>query len=276
MDKKTNYFTRTLICIFSICLASMVAFNYIYVETIGSLKNGSLIIILLILILIFSESFDSFSIGKIISISRKLKEKNEEVDKLESKNSQLLSQVISLTTNQNQVQSSKQIFGDYYERPKKQKNVDNEKVVKELLDRIGTSLVISDIEESIKNELTEEGLEISTETETVLIRHLAGTQLLLEFVKIDKYIFGSQLNLLKELAEISPEGYTKNEIIEYFENVKLSFPNSFNNWDEEKYLGFLYSSILITKKEDKVHLTNFGQEYIDWVITNRANEHRSL
>lgn len=276
MDKKTNYFTRTLICIFSICLALMVGYNYIYVEPIGTIKNGNLIIILLILILILSESFDSFSIGKIIAINRKLKDKEDEVEKLETKNTQLLSQIISLTTNQNQVQSSKQIFGDYYERPKKQKNVDNEKVVKELLDRIGTSLVIAELEESIRNEITQRGLEISTETETVLIRHLAGTQLLLEFVKIDKYIFGSQLNLLKELAEISPEGYTKNEIEEYYESVKQTFPNSFNNWDVKKYLGFLFSSILITKNGEKIHLTNFGQEYVDWVAVNRANEYRSL
>lgn len=245
-----------------------------YVEPIGAIKDGNLIIIFLILIL--SESFDSFSIGKIISISRKLKEKNDEVEKLESKNSQLLSQVISLTTNQNQVQSSKQIFGDYYERPKKQKNIDSEKVVRELLDRIGTSIVISDLESSIKNEIIQKGLEISTETETVLIRHLAGTQLLMEFLRIDKYIFGSQLNLLKELAEIQPEGYTKNEIEEYFESVKQSFPNSFNNWDVKKYLGFLFSSILITKNDEKIHLTNFGQEYIDWVAENRANDYRSL
>ncbi|SIQ94105.1 MULTISPECIES: hypothetical protein [Chryseobacterium] len=276
MEDKTNYFTRTLICIFSICLALMVAYNYLYVEPIGAIKDGNLIIIFLILILILSESFDSFSIGKIISISRKLKEKNDEVEKLESKNSQLLSQVISLTTNQNQVQSSKQIFGDYYERPKKQKKIDNEKVVRELLDRIGTSIVISDLESSIKKEIIQQGLEISTETETVLIRHLAGTQLLMEFLRIDKYIFGSQLNLLKELAEIKPEGYTKNEIEEYFESVKQSFPNSFNNWDVKKYLGFLFSSILITKNDEKIHLTNFGQEYIDWVAENRANDYRSL
>ncbi|GEM_PF-3007241 len=276
MDKKTNYFTRTLICLFSICLALMVGYNYVYVEPIGTLKNGNLIIIFLILILILSESFDSFSIGKIISISRKLKDKETEVEKLETKNAQLISQVISLTTNQNQVQSSKQIFGDYYEKPKKQRNVDNEKVVNELLDRIGTSLVIADLEESIKKEITGKGLEVSTETETVLIRHLAGTQLLLEFVKIDKYIFGSQLNLLKELSEISPEGYTRIEIEEYFESVRQSFPNSFNSWDVKKYLGYLFSSILITKNEDKIHLTNFGQEYVNWVNENRANEYRSL
>ncbi|MNU18779.1 hypothetical protein D3C71_69860 [compost metagenome] len=98
----------------------------------------------------------------------------------------------------------------------------------------------------------------------------------MEFLRIDKYIFGSQLNLLKELAEIQPEGYTKNEIEEYFESVKQSFPNSFNNWDVKKYLGFLFSSILITKNDEKIHLTNFGQEYIDWVAENRANDYRSL
>lgn len=276
MNKKPNYFTRTLIVIFCICLATMVGYNYIYVLPTGILKNGSLILILIILVLILSESFDSFSIGKIISISRKLKEKEKEVDKLEQKNSQLLNQLISVTNTQNQKQSSKQIFGDYYEKPKNQRKVDNEKNVQELLDRIGNSIVINEFEKQIIKELNEKDMVLTTEVETVLVRHLAGTQLLLAFVKIDKYIFGSQLNLLKELASIAPEGFTSNEIKEYYENVKLDFPNSFKEWDYKKYLAYLYSSVLITKNGDKVHLTNFGQEFIDWISLNKADEIRGL
>jgi hypothetical protein len=275
MDKEPNYFTRTLIVIFCVCLATMVGYNF-YVMPSAILKNGSLILIFIILILILSESFDSFSIGKIILISRKLKEKEKEVDKLEQKNSQLLNQLISVTNTQNQKQSSKQIFGDYYEKPKDQKKIDNEKNVQELLDRIGNSIVINEFEKQIIKELNDKDMELSTKVETVLVRHLAGTQLLLAFIKIDKYIFDSQLNLLRELASIAPEGFTSNEIKEYYENVKLDFPNSFNDWDYKKYLAYLFSSVLITKNGDKVHLTNFGQEFLDWISLNKADEIRGL
>ncbi len=254
----------------------MVGYNYVYVEPIGILKNGTLILILIILILILSESFDSFSIGQVVSISRKLKDSEKEVEKLDQKNSQLLNQLISLTNSQSQKQSSKQIFGDYIKKPKTQKKIDNEKNVQELLDRIGNSIVISELEKTIAKELNEKELEITTETEKVLIRHLAGTQLLLGFEKIDKYIFRSQINLLTELSEIVPEGFTKNEVKEFYENVKIDYPNTYNDWDENKYLRYLYVNILITKIEDKIHLTNLGQEYLDWASLNKNDENKVL
>lgn len=276
MEKKTNFFTRTLIVIFSLCLSIMVGYNYIYVEPAGILKNGTLILILIILILILSESFDSFSIGKILSISRKLKDTEKEVEKLDQKNSQLLNQLISLTNNQNQKQSSKQIFGDYIKKPKTQKKIDNDKNVQELLNRIGNTFVISELEKTIIEELNEKELKITTESEKVLIRHLAGTQLLLGFEKIDKYIFGSQLNLLNQLNEIAPEGFTKNEIKEFYEDVKLDFPNTFNDWDENKYLRYLFVNVLIIKTENKIHLTNLGQEYLNWVSLNKNADKKTL
>lgn len=276
MEKQTNLFTRTLIIIFALCLSIMVGYNYIYIEPVGILKNGTLILILIILILILSESFDSFSIGKILSISRKLKDTEKEVEKLDQKNSQLLNQLISLTNNQNQKQSSKQIFGDYIKKPKTQKKIDNEKNVQELLDRIGNTIVISELEKTIIKELNEKNLEITTKTETVLVRHLAGTQLLLGFEKIDKYIFGSQLNLLNQLNEIVPEGFTKTEIKEFYEDVKLDFPNTFNDWDENKYLRYLFANALITKIENKIHLTNLGHEYLNWISLNKNTDNRTL
>lgn len=278
MEKQTNLFTRTLIIIFALCLSIMVGYNYIYIEPVDILKNGTLILILIliILILILSESFDSFSIGKILSISRKLKDTEKEVEKLDQKNSQLLNQLISLTNNQNQKQSSKQIFGDYIKKPKTQKKIDNEKNVQELLDRIGNTIVISELEKTIIKELNEKNLEITTKTETVLVRHLAGTQLLLGFEKIDKYIFGSQLNLLNQLNEIVPEGFTKTEIKEFYEDVKLDFPNTFNDWDENKYLRYLFANALITKIENKIHLTNLGHEYLNWISLNKNTDNRTL
>ena len=53
------------------------------------MHNG---LILIILIIILSESFDNFSIGKILTINRKLEESKDENEKLEKKNSQLINQ----------------------------------------------------------------------------------------------------------------------------------------------------------------------------------------
>ena len=237
------------------------------------MHNG---LILIILIIILSESFDNFSIGKILTINRKLEESKDENEKLEKKNSQLINQLISITNNE-QKQSSTNVFGDYYtDRPNKQKKIDNEKNVQDLLDQIGNSIVIESMEDNIKAALTAKGLDTTSETSTVLIRHLAGTQLLLGFERIHKLIFGSQLNLLRELNLIAPEGFTKQEIEDYFEDIKDEFQNSFSGWDTKKYLVYLFSNILIVKNEDKIHITNLGQEYLNWIEENNINDKKPL
>lgn len=276
MDRKLSTFSRFLIAFFAFLLALMIGYNFIFVEPIGVLKNNNLILIVIILIIILSESFDNFSIGKFLTISRKLEDSKNENEKLEKKNAQLINQIISITSNE-QKQSSTNVFGDYYtDRPNKQKKIDNEKNVQELLDQIGNSIVIESMEKNIKSALITKGLDTTSETSTVLIRHLAGTQLLLGFERTHKYIFGSQLSLLRELNLIAPEGFTNKEIEDYFENVKDEFSNSFSGWDVKKYLAYLFSSILIVKNDEKIHITNLGQEYLNWIEENNINDRKPL
>lgn len=274
--RKLSKYSRFLIGLFAFLLALMIGYNFIFIAPVGVVKNNNLILILIILIIILSESFDNFSIGKVFAMSRKLEDSKNENEKLEKKNTQLINQLISITNNE-QKQSSTNVFGDYYtDKPNKQKKIDNEKNVQDLLNQIGNSIVISSMEESIKKELITKGLDTTAETSIVLIRHLAGTQLLLALERIHKFIFGSQLNLLRELNLIAPEGFTKQEIEDYFENVKDEFSNSFSGWDVKKYLVYLFSNILIVKNEDKIHITNLGQEYLNWIDENNISDRKPL
>jgi len=274
--RKLSKYSRFLIGLFAFLLALMIGYNFIFIAPVGVVKNNNLILILIILIIILSESFDNFSIGKVFTMSRKLEDSKNENEKLEKKNTQLINQLISITNNE-QKQSSTNVFGDYYtDKPNKQKKIDNEKNVQDLLNQIGNSIVISSMEESIKKELITKGLDTTAETSIVLIRHLAGTQLLLGFERIHKLIFGSQLNLLRELNLIAPEGFTKQEIEDYFEDIKDEFQNSFSGWDTKKYLVYLFSNILIVKNEDKIHITNLGQEYLNWIEENNINDKKPL
>ena len=176
-EKKTNYFVRTLIVLFCLGLASMIAINFLYVEPFGVIKSGMFFLLTILLVLVLAESFDNFSIGQIVSINREIKVKQEENKKLEQKNSELITHLISITNSQTQKQQSTNVFGDLYTetpknlQPKKTKN-DN---VQELVDRIGNSIVITELENNIKRELKEKDLEVEDETAKVLLRHLAGT-----------------------------------------------------------------------------------------------------
>jgi hypothetical protein len=68
---------------------------------------------LIVVILTLAESFDSFSLGKLFSMSRKVEEKKKDIAKLEKDKEQLLSQLISLSVSQSQNQTHTNVYGDY-------------------------------------------------------------------------------------------------------------------------------------------------------------------
>lgn len=92
----------------------MVLFRYLRVDPPGEITAGLLALLGLLVVLVLAESFDSFSVGKLIAISREVRKKEAEVDKLERQNASLLSQLINVSNSQSQRQSSTTVQGDYY------------------------------------------------------------------------------------------------------------------------------------------------------------------
>jgi hypothetical protein len=119
-QRKTNLFVRVLISVFCLLLAGMVLYRYIAVEP-GDISGGLITLLCLLLVLVLAESFDSFSIGKVIAISRDVKKKEKEVEKLEKQNSLLFTQLISISNTQSQNQSNTNVWGDYHATPTVQK-----------------------------------------------------------------------------------------------------------------------------------------------------------
>lgn len=62
--------------------------------------------------------------------------------------------------------------------PEAQREKSDPEAVQQLLDVIGNSIVITDIEGRIRTELTDKGFNTEGDTAKVLVRHLAGTQLI--------------------------------------------------------------------------------------------------
>ena len=160
--------------------------------------------------------------------------------------------------------------------PEAQREKKKNDAAQELLDAIGQSIVIQEIEARITNEMNSRSLDTNTDSTKVLIRILAASQLLLEFEQIHSLIFGSQIFLLKKLNEVSGQGKPLLFISEYFENVKQHFPNELEFWDLEQYLSFLKSRLLITISDDNYHITNLGVEYITWMVRNGRPENKPL
>jgi uncharacterized membrane protein YeaQ/YmgE (transglycosylase-associated protein family) len=112
--KPTNYFVRILLGVLCALIAGMILFRYLRVEPIGEISSGLLTLVGILVVLVLAESFDNFSIGKLIAISRDARKKEVENSKLEKLNASLLSQLIAISTSQSQRQSSTTVQGDYY------------------------------------------------------------------------------------------------------------------------------------------------------------------
>ena len=137
--KKTNWFVRILISAFCLLLVGMVLYRYLCIEPRGDITAGVITLLCLLLVLVLSESFDSFSVGKLISVSREVKKKEKEVEKLEKQNAHLLTQLISISNTQSQTQSHTNVYGDYHATPTVQKASATDVQEKQSSDAIGAA-----------------------------------------------------------------------------------------------------------------------------------------
>lgn len=160
--------------------------------------------------------------------------------------------------------------------PEAQREKQKKESVQQLLLAIGDSIVLQDIEGRIRADLKKKGLETEGDTIKVLIKHLAGTKVFLEFEQLHNLIFGSQIILLKKLNEVAGQGKPIEFVENHFENVKGLFPEQLGDWSLEQYLAFLVRRLLITTKGNISHITNLGVEYLTWMIRNGKREDKPL
>ncbi len=92
-DKKNSGLYIAGIIITSLLIISLIVLNFIFSEKRFQITSSIIICLCLLIILVLSKSFDNFSIGKIISISREAKKNEEKVCKLEKEKESLLLQL---------------------------------------------------------------------------------------------------------------------------------------------------------------------------------------
>ncbi len=268
--REVNYFVRTMLVIFGIALCVIVGFSFFYFEPKGVISPELITVILIILVIVLAESFDNFSLGKLFTISRDVKKKEADNQVLEVRNKELLSQIISITTNQSQTQTHTNVYGDYVENAKEQKaseqeNKSDAEEVDKLLTAIGSSIVIDEQVKAIEKDLKDKNINYDNDASKILIRHLAASQLLVGFEQIYQVIFGSQIELLQNLNQVTGKGITK-DLVSEFVTEKLIKNNL--SWEESQYLSYLYTRLLIVDRaeDDTLHITNLGVEFLTWLI----------
>jgi hypothetical protein len=96
---------------FCIFLSTLVVYRFFYIDPKAEISSGLLVLLAFVLVLILSELFDNFSLGKLLTMSRTIKEKEKQTSELKKENTELRSQLITISTSVSQRQTSTNIFG---------------------------------------------------------------------------------------------------------------------------------------------------------------------
>ena len=112
MDKKKSILSRIIIVILCLVMLSIACSSFIYGNPPYTISDGMIYIFLVIVVLLISESFETFSIGNFITLKREVKAKTNEVTKLETENRELRNQILSVvSTSLNNKNNNTAVFG---------------------------------------------------------------------------------------------------------------------------------------------------------------------
>lgn len=130
------------------------------------------------------------------------------------------------------------------------------------------SPVLLDTEKVIREVLAKEGIATAEDKEKVLIRHLAIAQLKFTFSRIDFQIYLGQLKIIEVLNSNSAP---KQMAMDVYNKAIASYPEFLKDYPFEKYLGFLKTNNLILEHEDTLSITQFGREFLAFLVRTERN-----
>lgn len=111
MEAKPNWFVRILIIALVLLLVALGVYNVIHTNPPGQITTGIIVVIGFVVILVLSEAFDNFSLARIISLSRAVGERDQQIVDLRHENAELRAQIVNITTSVNQRQVSTNFVG---------------------------------------------------------------------------------------------------------------------------------------------------------------------
>jgi hypothetical protein len=117
-NNRLTLFSRIMLIMILFLILIMIIYKYFFKEPEAEISIGLLFLLSYLIIIALSEVYDNFSVGKILKLSRNLKEKDNKIHeikseliKIETEKNQLFNQVIHLSNNINQRQTNTNIYG---------------------------------------------------------------------------------------------------------------------------------------------------------------------
>lgn len=216
-DKKANSFIRLFVMALASFITWLVAYSFLSLEPKGTISAGIVTLTVLLVAIVLSESFDNFSVGKFLTMSKEIKVKDTSIDRLSTENTELRRELISVVTSVSQNQSSTNIIG----------------LPDDLAKRMGVEKAT---EEEISNKRTEENEESTERTrpvrkkvnhqklEELVFSHFLQKKNLTNYDLIQEAKLVTQFNGIDSVSNIHPiyDGYINTGESEIFIEIKVS------------------------------------------------------
>jgi len=228
---KTNWFVRILIILLCIFIGGLIYFNFFWTCPPAQISPGLIVLVAFLIVLVLSEAFDNFSVAKIISLSRNVKEKENKNQELKKENYELRNQIISISTSitQKQINSNstfvltdelaKMLSVRKADEPEKQKETEEEAEQESTTTATTTIPPIED--------LTAKRFINSRRYEEVALPKFLATEGLSQLPFISDAKVTNQFQQIDPVSEFSPifDGYIKTIDTEIFIEMKIKNRN---------------------------------------------------
>ncbi|WP_372770803.1 hypothetical protein [Pseudoalteromonas sp.] len=220
-DKKTNNFVRALIVALSGFIVWLVAYSFLSIEPKGTISTGIITLIILLVVIVLSESFDNFSVGKMLTMSREIKAKDTSISKLNSENTELRKELVNVVTSISQNQSSTNIIGFSDDIAKKMG-------VEKATDEEITNKRTEESEESTERSRPARRRVNHQKLEELAFSHFLQKRNLTDFDLIQEAKLVTQFSGIDAVSNIQPiyDGYINTGESEIFVEVKVSRASS--------------------------------------------------
>jgi len=230
------------------------------------------ILIAFLVLLVLSEDFDSFSINKIITLSRSVKEKETTNNRLLKENFELRNQLINLSNNINQNQSNTHVTVNspgYFETTKVMQANEPEKQekrneIEDPADSLNTSrraVSFSKIEEFLLPKFIDiEGLDSSSLVRSAkLVGPIEQVDPINEYSPVfDGYIRNENTEMFFEMKSIGAGPLLREKL--YFLLSKINYYRTTQRVNAMLYL------VLVVRPHDDVQLQERQRQYVERIL----------
>ena len=158
--------------------------------------------------------------------------------------------------------------GVSFERPQDAEPPQSEALSFDELMKQPISASVLEREKVISGQLSKLPLKTDAERIGILQRVVASTNIDLEYTRIAHIIFGSQLNLLVQLAG-TRHGLPQSQAEHVYADAKARFPELYNERSFDAWLGYLASSNLLVVQGDRFDITQYGTDFLKFLVDAR-------